>query len=102
MRNTLVVSVLAFAFLSGTALAQDLALPSHALKVNGPSTDDLARTMEVNGAKRLRKTDEEHTNEQGVVQLFADGKLGIYVEMRSSELAGTLPNHNVQGACSPI
>ena len=86
MRNTLVVPVLAFELLAGTAMAQNLAFPSQALKVNGPTTNDLARASEVDGVKRLRKTDEEHTNEQAVVQLFADGRLGIYVEMRSSEL----------------
>ena len=102
MRSTLVVPVLAFELLAGTAMAQNLAFPSQALKVNGSTTNDLARTSEVDGVKRLRKTDEEHTNEQAVVQLFADGKLGIYVEMRSSELAGTLPTDKVQGACTPI
>ena len=43
------------------------------LKVNGPSEDDLARTR--NG--RLRKTDEEMTNEQAVVKFFGDGKKGL-------------------------
>jgi len=102
MRNILLVPVLAFELLAGTAMAQTLTFPSQALKVNGPTPNDLARASEVEGVKRLRKTDEEHTNEQAVVQLFADGKLGIYVEMRSSELAGTLPTDKVQGACTPI
>lgn len=69
------------------------------LRVNGPSENDLARTRD----GRLRKTDEEFTNEQGVVKFLGDGKQGIYVEMRTGALAdGTRPEHRMQGACTPI
>src|SRR5207237_1227178 len=49
------------------------------LKVHDPDLQDTARVR--NG--RLRKTDEEFTNEQAVVKFFADGKSGLYVEMRT-------------------
>jgi hypothetical protein len=69
------------------------------LKVNGPSENDLARTRD----GRLRKTDEEFTNEQAVAKFFADGKQGVYVEMRTGALAdGSTPEHKMQGACTPI
>src|SRR5579862_2400054 len=69
------------------------------LTVNHPSTDDLARTS--NG--KLRKTQNEFTNEQGVVKFFGDGVHGLYVEMRTGDLAnGTKPTDKVQCAATPI
>jgi hypothetical protein len=91
------------------ALAGPLVLEDHAhaqtsaptvLMVNDADPDDLAR---VNKEGRLRKTDEEGTNEQGVVKFFADGKRALYVEMRTGALpSGERPVHNVQDACSPL
>jgi hypothetical protein len=68
--------------------------------VNDADPNDRAR---INGEGRLRKTDEEGTNEMGVVKFFADGKRALYVEMRTGALStGERPVHNVQDACSPL
>ena len=67
-------------------------------KVNDSTADDLARIQ--NG--RLRKTDEEQTNEQAVVKFFGDNKNGLYIEMRSSALNGAKPAQEMQGACTPV
>lgn len=93
---------------AGSVLAVGLAPESRALaqvwkpvvlKVNDPSTNDLARTR--NG--RLQKTQRALTNEQGVVKFFGDGVTGLYVEMRTSALAGgARPVNRMQGACTPI
>jgi hypothetical protein len=83
----------------GRAHAQASAPPS-VLMVNDADPNDLAR---VNNEGRLRKTDEEGTNEMGVVKFFADGKRALYVEMRTGALpSGERPLHNVQDACSPL
>lgn len=69
------------------------------LKVNDPDPADVARTR--NG--RLRKTDEEFTNEQGVVKFFNGNKQALYVEMRTGALpSGERPVHRMQGACTPL
>lgn len=82
-----------------SAHAQGLPFAGTVLKVNDPSQNDLARVN--NG--RLRKTDEEFTNEQGVVNVFAGSKRGLYVEMRTSALAdGTMPVNRMQAACTPV
>jgi MYXO-CTERM domain-containing protein len=80
---------------------------TNTLKVNAPSTDDLARvrTVSVPGTDGgtltlLRKTQYAFTNEQGAIEMFPGGKRGLYVEIRSSDLNGTPPNNRVQGACS--
>jgi hypothetical protein len=68
--------------------------------VNDADPADRAR---VNDEGRLRKTDEEFTNEQGVVKFFADGKRALYVEMRTGALpSGERPVHNMQDACTPL
>lgn len=85
--------------LTGQAYAENNWRPT-VLKVNDPDPNDLAR---VNDDGTLRKTDEEFTNEMGVMSMFADGKRGIYVEMRTGALStGESPVHNMQGACTPI
>ena len=85
--------------LEGRAHAQTAAPPT-VLMVNDADPADLAR---VNDEGRLRKTDEEGTNEQGVVKFFTDGKRALYVEMRTGALpSGERPVHNVQDACSPL
>lgn len=69
------------------------------LEVLSPDLEDTARTRD----GRLRKTDEEFTNEQGVVKFFANGTRGLYVEMRTGALStGERPVHRMQGACVPI
>jgi hypothetical protein len=113
MRKLLATAVL-------PALTLSLAASVHAqvgpapvvLKVNGPSDNDRARVQDDG---QLRKTDEEFTNEQGVVKFFAGGTRGLYVEMRSSDLqpvgSAPVPVPNpvdsgqpgrMQGACTPI
>ncbi len=68
-------------------------------KVNDPDMEDLARTR--NG--RLRKTDEEFTNEQAVVKFFGNGTNALYVEMRTGRLStGEAPVHRMQAACVPL
>jgi hypothetical protein len=69
------------------------------LKVHEPSANDLARTR--NG--RLRKTDQELTNEMSVMRFFAGGTTGLHVEMRTGALDdGTNPVHRMQAACAPV
>jgi hypothetical protein len=83
----------------GLAHAQASAQPN-VLMVHDADPKDLAR---VNGEGRLRKTDEEGTNEMGVVKFFADGTHALYVEMRTGALStGETPVHNVQDACTPL
>jgi hypothetical protein len=81
---------------AGVALAQNWT--PQALKVTSADPNDTARTE--NG--RLRATRYEETNEQAVVKLFADGKNGLYCEMRSGALNGVQPVHRQQAACTPI
>jgi hypothetical protein len=82
-----------------TAQAQDSKQPV-VFMVNDADPDDRAR---VNGEGRLRKTDEEGTNEMGVVKFFADGTRALYVEMRTGALStGERPVHNMQDACTPL
>jgi hypothetical protein len=84
---------------AGLAHAQASAQPN-VLMVHDADPGDLAR---VNDEGRLRMTDEEGTNEMGVVKFFADGKHALYVEMRTGALStGERPVHNVQDACSPL
>jgi len=102
MRIALMVGIAA-QFSAEIANAQLATWQPSTLTVNGPSTTkDLARTQIVNGATRLRKTDEAETNEMGVVKLFSGNTTGLYVEMRSGELNGALPTDRMQGACTPI
>lgn len=68
-------------------------------KIQDADPNDLARVR--NG--RLRKTDEEFTNEQGTVAFFAGGRRGLYVEMRTGALStGEKPVHRMQAACTPF
>jgi MYXO-CTERM domain-containing protein len=68
-------------------------------KVLDPDMNDLARVRD----GRLRKTDEEFTNEQAVVQFFGDGKHAIYVSMRTGALpSGETPQHRMQASCTPL
>jgi hypothetical protein len=82
------------------ARAQAQAKPPVVFMVNDADPNDRAR---INNEGRLRKTDEEGTNEMGVVKFLADGKRGLYVEMRTGALStGARPVHNMQAACTPI
>jgi MYXO-CTERM domain-containing protein len=100
----LMVGVAASWLTAGDVLAQGVPFAPTTLKVNGPTLDDLARTEIRDGVKRLRKTDEEFTNEQAGVKLFPGTKNALYVEMRTSALGTppTLPIHRMQGACVPL
>lgn len=90
---------LAIPAISSTAAQAAEPMRASAFTVNDPDPNDLARTQ--NG--RLRKTDEEFTQEQSVVEFFAGGKRAIYVEMRTGALpSGEKPVHNMQGACTPV
>ncbi len=95
-----VMAGLSFQMLSETsALAQQGWQPI-VFKAQGADPNDLAR---VNDEGRLRKTDEEFTNEMGVVAFFGDNKRGLFVEMRTGALStGETPIHRMQAACTPI
>jgi hypothetical protein len=69
-------------------------------KIWSADPNDLAR---VNGQGRLRRTDEEFTNEQAVVKFFGDGKTGLFVEMRTGALStGETPTDRMQAACAAV
>lgn len=83
----------------GSAVAQQSWTPT-VYKVLGADPNDLAR---VNYEGRLRKTDEEFTNEQAVVKFFADGKRALFVQMRTGALdSGETPVNRMQGSCTPL
>jgi MYXO-CTERM domain-containing protein len=66
-----------------------------------PSQDDLAPTT--GNPPRLRRTDEEQPGaEMAHLAFFADGKSGLYFEMRSSDINGQLPNDREQCAMVPF
>ncbi len=84
----------------GAARAFEIGLAS-ATKDQAPT-----RTGE-DGIKRLRKTDEEFTNEQAAVKFSPDGKRAIYVHMRTSPInEGTpqesSPVHQMQCALTAL
>src|SRR5262245_48844379 len=62
--------------------------------------NDLAR---INSQGRLRKTQDEETNEQAVVKFFGDGIHGIYTDMHTGALSnGKTPTHRRQASCTPV
>ncbi len=90
------------AFGASEALAQNAWKPT-VLTVHDPDPNDLARTKVQNGVTRLRKTDEEFTNEQAVVKMLGNGTSGLYVEMRTGALStGEKPQNKMQAACTPV
>ena len=70
-------------------------------KLLSPSENDLAPTS--GDPARLRRTDEEQPGaEMGHLAFFGDQKSGLYFEMRSGELNGTLPPERIQLALVPF
>ncbi len=117
MTRKLNKALFAVALVSGGAVSSvavaEIAPASPAVnKIFSASTNDPARVTGTGADAKLRKTDEEFTNEQ-MSFAFGAGNKGVAVEMHSSEAlnpfanppAVTLPPGNgqrMQGACAPI
>ena len=110
LNTTFLAGALAGVLLPGLAAAQGTRElgAARAFEIQLATMNDLAptRTGE-DGIKRLRKTDEEFTNEQGAVKFSPDGKRAVLVRMQTSELnPGTanasLPQNRMQCAVTAL
>ncbi|MBP9206331.1 MAG: hypothetical protein KBG28_20330 [Kofleriaceae bacterium] len=74
------------------------------VKIHAPSDNDLTDVrIGDDGIARLRKNDEEHTNEQASIAFTPDGTKAMYVEMRTSNINGnSAPNNQIQCAVTPL
>ena len=108
LNTTILASALAAALLPGVAAAQDLGSARAYPVIMASETQDLARTRTGDdGIERLRKTDEEFTNEQATVKFSPDGRFAAVVNMQSGVLnEGTareaLPLNKMQGALTML
>ena len=82
LNTTILAGALAAAVLPGAAAAQDLGSARAFEVILASETQDLAPTRTYDdGIRRLRKTDEEFTNEQAAVRFSPDGKYAAVVAM---------------------
>ncbi len=106
------VALVSTGALSSTALAEVQPASPSVTKIFAASMNDPARVTGTGADAKLRKTDEEFTNEQMTFAIGEGGK-GVAVQMMSSQAlnpfanppAVTLPPGNgqrMQGACAPI
>lgn len=82
LNTTILAGALVAALLPGVAAAQDLGSARAYEVILASETQDLAPTRTYDdGIRRLRKTDEEFTNEQATVRFSPDGKYAAVIAM---------------------
>jgi MYXO-CTERM domain-containing protein len=82
LNTTFLAGALVAAMLPGVAAAQDLGSARAYEVILASETQDLAPTrLYEDGIRRLRKTDEEFTNEQATVRFSPDGKYAAVISM---------------------
>ncbi|MEZ4368489.1 MAG: hypothetical protein R2939_19750 [Kofleriaceae bacterium] len=107
LTSSILLGALAGTSLPLVASAQDLgAARGYEISLASTTTDQ-ARVREENGVRKLRKTDEEFTNEQASVRFSPDGRRALYVHMRTSPInEGTAmersPEHRMQCALTAL